>query len=99
MFNQSVYDDPEKIYFWGVFCFVTMIVTAIMMNVYPVKYLHMGRFVSRNPWFGRISFLVLLTSFTPYFGYVMFSYMILYLISPLVTWRVLPEDAARETKS
>ncbi|RPJ17782.1 MAG: CDP-alcohol phosphatidyltransferase [Desulfobacteraceae bacterium] len=99
MFNQSVYDDPEKIYFWGVFCFVTIIVTAIMMNVYPVKYLHMGRFVSRNPWFGRISFLVLLTSFTPYFGYVMFSYMILYLLSPLVTWRVPPEDAARETKS
>jgi phosphatidylserine synthase len=99
MFNQSVYDDPEKIYFWGVFCLITMIVAAIMMNMYPVKYLHMGRFVSRNPWFGRISFLVLLSSFTPYFGYVMFLYMVLYLFSPLVTWRIPPDEAARETKS
>jgi len=99
MFNQSLYDDPETIYFWGVFCFVTMIVAAIMMNVYPIRYLHMGRFVSRNPWFGRISFLVLLTAFTPYFGYVMFLYMVLYLLSPIVTWRIPPEDAARETKA
>jgi phosphatidylserine synthase len=98
MFNQSLYDDPEMIYFWGIFCSVTMVVAAIMMNIYPVKYLHMGRFVSRKPWFGRISFLVLLTAFTTFFGYVMFLYMVLYLFSPVVTWRIPPDEAARETK-
>jgi CDP-diacylglycerol---serine O-phosphatidyltransferase len=98
MFNQSLYDDPEMIYFWGVFCFVTLIVAAIMMNMYPVRYLHMGRYVGRNPWVGRLSFFVILTAFTQYFGYVSFFYMVLYLFSPLVTWRISPEEAARETK-
>ena len=99
MFNQSVSDEPQMIYFWGIFCFVTIITAAVFMNLYPIRYLHLGRFVGRHPWFGRLSFLVILFVFTPYFGYVSFLYMLLYFFSPLITWRINPDDAARETKT
>jgi hypothetical protein len=36
--------------------------------------------------------------FTPYFGYLVFCQMVLYLLSPLITWRVDPDTAAREAQ-
>jgi hypothetical protein len=69
------------------------------MNAYPIRYLHLGRSMSRNPWFGRGNLiLLLLVVFTPFFGHVCLAYMILYVFSPLVTWRINPEVAARETR-
>jgi phosphatidylserine synthase len=99
LLDQSISDNPEMIYFWGVFSFVTIITAAVFMNLYFIKYLHMGRFVDSHPWFGRLTLLVLLSIFTPYFGYVSFLYMFLYLLSPLITWRISPENATRERKN
>jgi hypothetical protein len=35
--------------------------------------------------------------FTPYFGYAALISLSIYLFSPLVTWRVDPQEAAQET--
>jgi hypothetical protein len=69
------------------------------MNCYPIRYIHLGRFFSRRPWFGRLALAQILFVFTPYFGLICLFSMFLYVLSPLVTWRVHPSDAARETRS
>lgn len=98
-FSQAINDASPWLPFWGYFSFGLMIFTALMMNCYFVRYLHMGRFMSRNPWMTRISLVLLMTVVTPYFGLVCFGYMFLYVLSPLVTWRIDPEEAARETRT
>ena len=81
------------------FSFGLMILTAFLMNFYPIRYLHMGRFMDRNPWFMRTNLvLILVFLFTPWFGYLVFFLMLLYVLSPLITWRVDPEIAASETR-
>lgn len=81
------------------FSFGLMIFTSFLMNFYPVSYLHMGRFMDRNPWFTRTNLvLILIFLFTPWFGYLVFFLMLLYVLSPLITWQVDPETAAAETR-
>ena len=98
-FSQAVNDTSRWIPFWGYFSFGLMIFTALLMNCYFIRYLHMGRFMSRKPWLTRLSLVLLMTVVTPYFGLVCFAYMFLYVLSPLVTWRVDPEEAARENRT
>lgn len=93
MFSQAVEESLEWARFWGIFCFALMIIASVVMNLYRIHYLHLGRFMDRHPWFGRLSALLLVTSvFTPCFGYVAFLYLFLYLLSPLVTWRLEPRS-------
>ena len=98
VFGQSVNDGSEWIRFWGIFCFGLMIVAALLMNTYPLRYLHLGRFMSRHPWFGRGTLIVIFSVFTPYYGQACLIYMLLYTLSPLVTWRIEPEIAAQESR-
>jgi len=99
MFNQAVHEAPEWIQFWGIFCFSLMILASILMNLYPVRYLHLGRYMSRSPLFGRFSLILLVSVvFTPYLGHVAFLYLFIYMLSPLVTWKIDPEIAARESR-
>lgn len=98
MFQQAIHDCPEQAGFWGLFCLGLMIFASVLMNVYPIRYLHLGRFMGRNPWFARVSASLLLTVFTPYFGYVSFLYLFLYLLSPMITWKIQPDIAAKESK-
>ena len=98
-FSQAVNDSSPWVPFWGYFSFGLMIFTALLMNFYFIRYLHMGRFMSRNPWLTRLSLVLLMTVVTPYFGLVCFAYMLLYVLSPLVTWRIDPEEAARESRT
>ena len=98
IFAQAVNDASQWVRFWGLFSCGLMAFTAILMNLYPIRYLHLGRFMSRHPWFGRLTLLLIVSVFTPYFGHVAFFYMFLYTLSPLVTWRIDPEMAARETR-
>lgn len=89
--SQSIDDAIELSRFWAGFSFATAIVAAVAMNLYPVHYLHIGRFMDRNPWFGNINILLLVFSiFTPYFGYIALLYLVLYLLSPVVTRRIEP---------
>lgn len=93
MFNQSVQEASALAHYWGIFCFGLMIFAAVMMNFYPIRYLHLGRFMDRHSWFGRLNTLLLTVSiFTPYLGYVALIYMLLYVLSPLITWRILPQQ-------
>lgn len=91
MFSQATEGDIATAPFWGIFCFSIMIVASLAMNLYPVHYLHIGRFMDSNPWFGRFNMLLLLVFlFTPYFGYVALIYLLLYLLSPPFTRRLEP---------
>jgi phosphatidylserine synthase len=99
LLNQSVNEASPAVPFWGFACFGMMIGTAILMNLYAIRYLHVGRFMSRHPWFGRAALLLLLSVFTPYYGYCFLVFMLLYALSPLVTWRIDPQDAARESRA
>ena len=96
---QAVNDASRWSDFWGIFSCGLIIVTAVLMNLYPVRYLHLGRFFSRHPWFARTTLILLCTVFTPYFGHFALMYMLLYTLSPLVTWRIDPEVAAKETRT
>jgi phosphatidylserine synthase len=97
--EQSIFGQSNQILFWGRFCFVTMIVASIMMNIYPIHYIHYGRFMNRHPLFVGLTFLIaLILVFTPYFGHFALLCTVIFLFSPLWTWRVAPEVAARETR-
>jgi CDP-diacylglycerol---serine O-phosphatidyltransferase len=99
IFDHSLAMSSQQIGFWAIFAMGTMIFAGVIMNVYPIRYIHLGRTFSRHPWFGRLNLLLLTISiFTPIFGQLCLGYMILYLLSPLFTWRIHPEDAARETR-
>jgi CDP-diacylglycerol--serine O-phosphatidyltransferase len=90
MFNQTIGEASEWTRYWGVFCFGLMIFAAIMMNLYRVRYLHLGRFMDKHFWFGRLNVMLLIISiFTPYLGYVALIYMVFYVLSPLMTRRFL----------
>lgn len=81
------------------FCFGLMIFTALLMNLYPVRYLHIGRFMDRNPWFTVTNLALLFVFvFTPWLGYSAFCQMLLYAVSPLWTRRIDPKIAALETR-
>jgi len=98
IFDQAL-ESSRWIPFWGYFAAAIMVFAAVIMNVYPIHYIHMGRSMSRHPWFGRTNILLLLLFiFTPYFGHFCLGYMLLYVLSPLYTWRISPEDAARESR-
>ena len=99
IFTQNVNEASPWAQFWGIFCCAMMIFTAILMNLYPIRYLHLGRFMSRHPWFARLTLLLFVSVFTPYFGHVAVLYMFLYALSPFITWRIDPEVAARENRT
>jgi CDP-diacylglycerol--serine O-phosphatidyltransferase len=93
MFNQAVLEASEWTRYWGVFCFGLMIFAGIMMNLYRVRYLHLGRFMDRHFWLGRLNMMLLIISiFTPYLGYIALIYMFFYVLSPLITRRLLFEQ-------
>lgn len=99
IFDHALALSSQRIVFWGLFSAGTMVFAGVIMNLYPIRYIHLGRTMSRHPWFGRINLLLLTVSiFTPIFGQICLGYMILYLLSPLFTWRIRPEEAARESR-
>ena len=99
IFDYALALSSQRIVFWGLFAVGTMVFAGVIMNIYPIRYIHLGRTMSRHPWFGRANLLLLTVSmFTPIFGQICLVYMILYLLSPLFTWRIHPEDADRENQ-
>ncbi|MGM0451870.1 MAG: CDP-alcohol phosphatidyltransferase family protein [Thermodesulfobacteriota bacterium] len=84
----------------GYLAFGLLFFSAFLMNLYPVRYIHMGRFMDRNPWFTRTTIiLTIVFVFTPFFGYFAFLLMFFYLLSPLLTRRMDPGEAARESRT
>lgn len=93
MLETAVENMSGSVAPWGIFCFGLMLLAAVAMNIYPVRYLHIGRFMDKRPWFTRINVMIFLFSaFTPLFGYVVLIYGLLYLVSPFVFTSIKPED-------
>lgn len=93
IFNHHLTDGSDMTVFWGKFCFFWMIFIAMMMNFYPVRYLHIGRFMDQHPVFSVASTLTLfIFIFTPFFGHAAFLFMLTYLLSPLITRKLLMEN-------
>jgi len=72
---------------------------ALVMVLFPVRYLHIGRAMGRNPWLLRgLGTLAIVMLFTPFFGLVTLLVMLMYLLSPPLTWRIDPNVAQRERR-
>ena len=94
--NQGSGDEAL---FWGYFCFGLILIIPLLMNAYSIHYIHVGRFGGRHPLFAKIMFLLNgISVFTPYFGHFNLGLHLIYLFSPLFTWRINPEIAAIESK-
>lgn len=86
--------------FWAFFSFGLLIATALIMNAYPIRYLHIGRVMGRYAWATRGGMLLLLCSLlTPFYGHLLLGLMLIYTFSPLVTGRIDPRNAASERRS
>jgi phosphatidylserine synthase len=89
IFSRFAVEGSALTNYAGYFCTGLMGVAAVLMNLYLVKYLHMGRYMDKHPLFARINLiLILVFLFTPFFGYVVFIQILLYVFSPMITWRV-----------
>jgi CDP-diacylglycerol--serine O-phosphatidyltransferase len=100
MLSEASQQGTEWVRFWGISCFGLMSLAAALMNLYPIRYLHLGLFMSRHPWFTRVTVLLaLIFVFTPYFGYVALLYLFLYVLSPfIISSRIEPDDTEDEIK-
>tara|TARA_B100000945_G_scaffold290934_1_gene265044 strand:- start:1044 stop:2540 length:1497 start_codon:yes stop_codon:yes gene_type:complete len=97
MLGKSLEMNSLEINFWAQFCFFLMIFAAILMVCFPIRYMHIGRLMSRSRKFLIFTIsLIIGFAFTPYFGHVALGYLLLYVLSPLYTWRITPELASRE---
>jgi phosphatidylserine synthase len=97
--SQEITEAGAWVHWWAAVCLATMVFAAVIMNLYPIRYLHFGRFMSRHPWFTRGTLLILCTVVTPYYGYVFLLLMLVFTASPLFTWRIDPQDAASEKRT
>lgn len=92
IFFQYASEFPGQSATLGLFTTVVMIVAGILMNLYPVRYLHIGRFMDQKAWFKRLSICLLtIAIISPYLGPICFLYLIGYVFSPLYTGRLLPD--------
>ncbi len=74
-----------------------MVLAAAVMNLFPVRYLHVGRLLSRRPgllWGSALIWLALV--FTPFFGVALLAVCLVYLVSPVFTGRIDPAHAEME---
>jgi hypothetical protein len=100
MYTQSVAEAAATVRVWGYFSFGVMVFAAVLMNLYPIHYLHYGRFMNRHPIFVSLTLIVgFVFVFTPFFGEFCLICMGIYLVSPLWTWRVDPNIAASESRT
>ena len=97
MLGKSLEINSPEINFWAQFCSFLMVFAAILMVSFPIRYMHIGRLMSRSRKFLIFTIsLIIGFAFTPYFGHVALTYLFLYVLSPLYTWRITPELASRE---
>tara|TARA_B100000700_G_scaffold328565_1_gene446807 strand:- start:678 stop:2072 length:1395 start_codon:yes stop_codon:yes gene_type:complete len=100
MLSNSINENSSEIVFWSKFCFILMITAALLMVSFPIKYMHIGRLMSRSRKFLFFTiFLIVVFAFTPYFGHVALTYLTLYVFSPIYTWRISPDIASKESSS
>jgi phosphatidylserine synthase len=85
----------------GMVLFTTavMVLGIVVMNLYPVRYLHIGRLLGRHPLVLWTMLAVWIVGvFTPYFGLMAMCGTTIYLLSPLFTGRIDPSVAEMERR-
>lgn len=88
------YADPMVMFSFGV-----MALAIVVMNLYPVRYLHFGRLVARHrALLFSVLGLWLFGVFTPVFGLFALTCATIYLFSPLFTHRIDPAIAVIERR-
>ena len=74
---------------WGLLWVFLIVLTSVLMNLYPVRYVHFGRFLDQNPWASRLNTVAaLIFLFTPWFPYYTLVFGFAFLLSPLYTRRI-----------
>lgn len=76
-----------------------MVVFSIVMNLFPIHFLHVGRLMGRRPmmlWIGAGLWLGMV--FTPFYGVTVLLICSVYLVSPLFTGSISPESAQMEKR-
>ncbi len=93
MLAQASVEGAATERFWVILVSSMMLVASLVMNLYPIRYLHLGRYMDRYTWFRRTSVVLLLIAvFSPYLGYITFLYLLLYMFSPVFTRCLKPES-------
>jgi len=97
MLANEVIENSSGMIFWARFCFILMIIASILMISFPIRYMHIGRLMSRSRKFLFFTILLIIVfAFTPFFGHVALTYLMLYVFSPIYTWRISPDIASKE---
>ncbi|MDH4247490.1 MAG: CDP-alcohol phosphatidyltransferase family protein [Deltaproteobacteria bacterium] len=97
--NMLAQDNSPALMTWVYASTGLMVLAALVMNLFFVRYLHMGRLMGRHPAILRIFVvLALVLVFTDYFGLTLLAITLFYLFSPLFTWRIDPSVADRESR-
>lgn len=100
MFKQQTGGLPNEVRFWALFCIGVMVFASLLMNIYPIRYIHYGSFMDRHPVFLSLNVILsIVFLFTQYFEHFALIWMFLYVLSPLCTWRITPEVAPHETRN
>ena len=98
MLSNAVVENSSAMIFWAQFCFFLMIIASILMISFPIRYMHIGRLMSRSRKFLFFTImLIIIFAFTPFFGHVALTYLTLYVFSPIYTWRISPDIASKES--
>ena len=58
IFQTATIEAQDQARWWGLFCFGLMILASFLMNIYPVHYIHYGRFMNRRPVFVGMNLLL-----------------------------------------
>jgi CDP-diacylglycerol---serine O-phosphatidyltransferase len=91
--------NPDLAQPMTLFAAAALLIAALAMNLYPVRYLHIGRLMSRRPillWVSLAGWLGLV--FTPYFGWAVLATTLVYLLSPVFTRQIDPAHAVMEQR-
>lgn len=92
--------DPAQVPLLTLLAVAILALAVVVMNLYPVRYLHVGRLMGRRPALLWISLAVwLIMMFTPFFGGVLLAFCLFYVVSPLFTGKIDPSQAAVESRA
>jgi phosphatidylserine synthase len=88
---------PASPRFWALGATAVLWLAAVAMNLFFIRYLHVGRLLGRRPLLLWSSVLLCLVAvFTPYFGLLLLTVSLLYVLSPVFTSRIDPAQAVLE---
>ena len=97
--HQMALSGSPAVELWARISVGVLWLAALVMNLYFLRYLHVGRLFGRRPlllWSSVALCIVLV--FTPWFGLVLLGFSLIYLLSPLVTHRIDPAQAEQEQR-